>query len=361
MTAQPHAALARQFTRFAEQECRGSSPLYERLALGIAADPRLLAIAARTPPGQPAPNLLLAAVHYLLLGGTRHPLATFYPSCGGSNVEGADPLPAFRAFRLNHAEEIGALLATRLVQTNEVRRSACLFPAFARVARDGGARPLALVEVGASAGLNLLWDRYGYDYGAGQRYGDITSPVQLRCMLHGDTTPPLPAAMPEIRSRVGIDLNPVDVRDADATLWLRALIWPEHTERAAMLVRALTLARQAPPPLLCGDALALLPGVLDSISPDATAVVYHTHTANQFSPDARARFTTVLAEYAEHRSLYRVAIEWSGFWPSLEGRTEDGVYLGVTSFAGGVVTNQLLARCDAHGRWLEWLPPDFPG
>src|SRR5215218_1913808 len=161
-TAVPDEAartLADRFACFALEECHDSSPLYERLALGVADDPAMLALAAYARPGQPTPNLLFAAVQYLLLGGTPHPLAAFYPGLAHDPVAGGDPYPAFHDFCRQHADSIRELLETRLVQTNEVRRSACLLPAFCWVARLAGDRPLALLEIGASAGLNLLWDR----------------------------------------------------------------------------------------------------------------------------------------------------------------------------------------------------------
>lgn len=92
------ADLSRRFERFAVRECRDVSPLYERIARGVAEDPEVLAIAARTRPGQPVPNALLAAVHALLLGGTAHPLAAYYPSLAGDEARQGDPYPAFHDF-----------------------------------------------------------------------------------------------------------------------------------------------------------------------------------------------------------------------------------------------------------------------
>jgi hypothetical protein len=227
-------ALARRFAGFAQRECH-ASPLYEQLALGIADDPQLLAIATQARQDQPTPNLFLAAVHFLLLQGLPHPLAAFYPSLSPTTPSAEDPYPSFHAFCLEHAEAIRSLIGTRLVQTNEVQRCACLLPAFTHVAARTGGRPLALVEIGASAGLNLLWDRYGYDYGDERRCGDANSPVQLACSIHGGLHPPLPAALPTVATRVGLDLHPLDVRDPDAALWLRALVWPDEVGRAELL------------------------------------------------------------------------------------------------------------------------------
>jgi hypothetical protein len=156
--------LAERFRTFGLRECRHSSPLYERLSLGVAEDADLLSLLVAASPGQRRPNLLLAAVHYLLLRGDADPLADFYPSVSESPRSPDEAFPVFRRFALDRADEISGLIATRRTQTNEVARSAFLLPAFDLAARAAD-RPLALIEVGAAAGLNLLFDRYRYRYG----------------------------------------------------------------------------------------------------------------------------------------------------------------------------------------------------
>jgi hypothetical protein len=324
-------ALAAVFERFAAFECAGHSRLYERLARGVAAEPELLALAALARPGQPVPNLLLAAVHHLLLGGAPGNLAGYYPSVGG-DAEG-DPVPAFRAFCRAHRPAIAHLLATRRVQTNEVRRSACLLPGFARAAELAGGRPLAVVEVGAAAGLNLRWDRYRYDYGSAGTWGDLDAPLLITCDARG-TRPLLPASTPAVDWRVGIDLDPIDVRDPDAAGWLRALLWPDQPDRAALLERAIAAARADPPRLLGGDALDLLPGVLAEAPPGAALCVVHTFVLNQLTLEGRQRFAELTAAVPFVLAMQRSPVE-----PHAELRLDD----------------EVLARCDPHGGWLEWL------
>jgi hypothetical protein len=337
--------LARRFVRFAQREC-AVSPLYARLAQGIAQDPAVLSIAAQARPDQPLPNLFLAAVHFLLLQRPRQALAVFYPNLSAGNLVTGDPYPSFRAFCLAHAEAIRLLIATRLVQTNEVRRCACLLPAFALIAARTEGRPLALVEIGTSAGFNLFWDRYGYDYGDGRRYGDTHSPVQLTCRVLGALHPPLPMTWPTVATRVGLDLHPLDVGDPDAALWLQALVWPDEAGRAELLKRALEMIRRNPPRLVGGDALDRLPAVLATVPDKHVLCVFHTHTINQFSVEARGRLSEILAARATTRDLYRVSIEWLGTeHPHLE--------LGV--FEHGQQTAQLLAHCGSHGEWIQWL------
>jgi hypothetical protein len=343
----PFEVLARRFQRFAEQEAEPAfSPLYARLCRGIASDPEVLTLAADVPPRQPTPNLLLAAVHYLLLSGVNHPLAAFYPSLT-SSPDLADAYPAFHSFCLDHTKAIRALLLTRRVQTNEVARCACLLPAFEQVARQAEDAPLALIELGASAGLNLLWDHYGYDYGNGRQYGVPNSPLQIPCTLRGDIPTPLSSRLPEVAFRVGADLHPVDISDSDALLWLRALIWPEHHERVSRLQQALEIARRDHPEIMAGDALSLLPELVAKAPPSTTLCIFHSFTLNQFAAEQRERLTALLLEFSAQRAICRLSFEQFAY--------ERPPQLRLFSYRQGVTTEELLANGSAHGRWLEWL------
>jgi hypothetical protein len=325
-----------------------SSPLYGHLLLAVADDPELLALAGAARRDQPAGLLLLAAVHYLLLRneGPMPPIAGFYPDIAGGVARTGDPVPAFREFCLEHRDMIRVLVAARRVQTNEVGRSAYLLPAFALASEMARGIPLALVEVGASAGLNLLFDRYAYDYGDGVVRGDAASTVRISCSLRGEAIPPLANAMPEVASRVGVDLDPVDVRDSDAHLWQRALIWPEHTTRAENLRHALQIAQESPPPVVAGDALALLPGILDSIPQDAVPCVFHTHAVYQFAPQDRDHLYALLVERSALRGLLvRIGME------PLEARHS---VLSFSIYRHSHAAEQRLADCDYHGAWLTW-------
>ena len=343
-------ALSAQFTRFATLEAREASPLYERLALGVADDEGLLALAAKGREEQPAPNVLFASVHLLLLSGVQDDLAAFYPSITDLASARGDPFPHFRRFCHEHADAIAEMLRERRVQTNVVERCGLLLPAFGIIARRSGGKPLALVEVGASAGLNLLWDRYSFDYSGGRRWGSPVSPVRIETELRGAHEPALPEEAVAVAERTGIDLNPIDVRDHDAVEWLRALVWPEERQQRQRLDAAVALARTTPPTLLRGDALDLLPGVLGS-APQGTALcLYHTHTLNQFSPEARRQFARLLADAGAERDLYWLSIEYR---PTATG--DASPTLTLVAFENGEHAEQILASCDHHGRWLEWL------
>jgi hypothetical protein len=347
--------LRRAFLRFAEIDAPPRSPLYVALCHGIATDPDALALAALAPPGQPAPNLLLAAVHDLLLRGTEHPLRAFYPDLVPNPAPPESAYPAFRAFLSDHRDEIAVLLRARLVQTAQVRRCAVLLPALALVHARGGGLALALIEVGASAGLNLLIDRYAYSYSDDARaivIGDPSARLTLSCELRG-AWPPLPATLPLIAFRLGLDLHPIDAHDPEATRWLRALIWPDEAGRARDLEAALAIASADPPPLIAGDALATLPGALQSAPAHATVVVYHSHTLNQFAPAARERFDALLREASRARPLCRVAMEFAG-------TADPEPSLTLFTYEDGERRDEPLGVCEAHGAWLAWQGPTHP-
>lgn len=341
--------LAAAFEHFAEFEVSTRAPLYAVFCRGIAGDPALIDLAAHAASGQPAPNLLLGAVHYLLLRGATHPLRAYFPDLTADPAPREQAFPAFRAFCLAHRDTIAALLETRLVQTAHVRRCTALLPAFALVHERARGQPLGLVELGPSAGLNLLFDRYGYGYSDGTRCGDPRAALLLTSELRGPAGPPLPAALPPVAFRTGLDLKPIDVRDGDATLWLRALIWPGETGRAAELEAALAIAREDPPELIRGDALETLPPALARVPREAAAVVFHSHTTNQMGAEGRARLDRLLDTAGRTRPVYRIGMEFSrgGTDPSLD----------LTLYHGGDTHTDHLGSCDAHGAWLAWTGP----
>ena len=339
--------IAVSFARSAAHEFRGSSPLYERLAMGISKDQELLTLASSAI-SKPVPMIFLAAVHYLLLNGAVHALAELYPDIHPEPPAAeADPYPLFRDFCIHHRHEIENLITSYHVQTNEVRRCACLLPAFGIAAKQAPGLPLTLVEIGASAGLNLLWDHYGYNYGNGNIYGNGISSVQLTCTLRGDRWPPFPETFPKIASRIGIDLNPVDIQDKSAVNWLSAFIWPEHSARFDLLHHAIEIARNNPLDLRKGNALELLPGIMETVPLDVLPCLVHTFVSNQMSPEARNGMVNIIADYGSKRDICCISIDLSEKYkyPRLE----------LLSYADGVKAHRHLANCSGHSRWLEWI------
>ena len=339
--------LARRFTRFAKTKCLGSSPLYYHLSQRIAGDRELLSLASHCRRDQPTPTLFLGAVHFLLLNGIRDPLARFYSTLTSSVLPPEEAYPHFRAFCFKYQQDLLPLLSDRLVQTNEIRRCSYLMPAFCLISSLALRPSLALVEVGTSAGLNLLWDRYGYHYGPNIRLGNIHSKIQIGCLWRGDKRPILTKSLPVIISRVGLDQHVLDLADENNYLWLKALIWPEHLDRIRLLENAVEEIREFPPSLKEGSVIELLPSILKSIPSDATPVLFHTHTLHQFSTQTRKHFLDLVAEEGRRRELFHLAGEGTGTYYHIE--------LQLAIFQEGVRRQRNLAHCDQHGRWVEWL------
>ena len=342
--------IAKSFAHSATHEFHGSSPLYERLAMGISMDAELLALASGAI-SKPVPMILLAAVHYLLLNDPAEPLAQFYPDITPlAGICEDDPYSLFRNFCIKHGDKIKDIISTYHVQTNEVRRCACLLPAFVIAAQEAKGLPLTLVEIGASAGLNLLWDQYGYDFGDGLIYGNSASLVQLSCSLRGDKRPPLAEKFPQIASRVGVDLCPIDVRSESSINWLSAFIWPEHTGRFDLLRRAVKIARDNPPDLRKGDVLELVPGIMKTVPPDSGLCLFHTFVSNQMSPEIRNGLENLISDYGSRRNIWCISIDLSYKfkYPRLE----------ILSYVDGIKSHSHLANCSGHSRWMEWLEPE---
>jgi hypothetical protein len=321
--------------------------LYERLALAAADDPEVLSLVLPAAPRDRLPHLLFAAVQYLVLGEGSDLLTAF----------GDEPYDTFRAWCLGRRDELVGLVATRVIQTNEVGRCAGLLPCLAAVGASSPGRPLAIVEVGASAGLNLLFDRYRYEYGAGHQVGPAGSPVVIRPEVLGAGRRP-DLHMPSVVWRRGLDRRPVDVTDDDAVRWLRSCIWPEQTARQQLLERAVSVARDAgPPTVVAGDAVEGLADVVASAPPDATVCVTHSAFIS-YLPDPAA-FVERIARVADERPLWWVSGEPAGFVPQLTGpSTRDG---RLTFLYGAVPLGipghepRAVATAGPHATWIEWV------
>jgi hypothetical protein len=259
--------VAEQYVDFGEREARGVSPIYERLSAAVATDERLLDLLATLPPAKQQPNLLFGVVRLL---------------------DGPLTFPAFRDFVVEHWDAILPEIRRRVTQTNEVGRCAALMPVLASLPQ-----PLALIDVGSSAGLSLYCDKYAY------RYGDTAlgdSPVTLGCEAVGIT---LPTTRPEIAWRAGVDLNPLDVTDPDDVAWLEALIWPEQQHRRERLRAAIALARTDPPHLVRGG-LEAVPDLVARAPGGTTPVVCHTSVLYQVAPAERAAFVETVRRLPGH-------------------------------------------------------------
>ena len=264
-------------------------------------------------------------------------------------LTGPDGMPStgaeVRAFVTRHGHELGAVMRARRTQTNEVGRCAVLLPALP-------AGPLALLEVGASAGLCLLLDRFHYDFGS-SRVGDASSPVQLRCATTGPV--PVPPALPRVTWRRGLDARPIDVHDDDAVRWLLACVWADHPERRRRLEGAIAIASADPPVVSAGDLVDDLPAVLADVPRDAHLVVFHSAVLTYVSPDRRQAFAALLAAESQRREITWLSNEAPGVVAGAPSTTELRFLLARTRFTNGRRREEILAHSHPHGADVTWL------
>lgn len=301
MDARQVAAALRQF---AVEAAAAGSPLYERLSNAAAGDARLTGWLAETVrPGQPAANMLFATTQWLLEEQRDDPLARDFADPVRARNLGAELEVHF--FDFLHARQVAVreLLSRRFVQTNEVRRCCAVGQACAFAAQSAGGRPLAVVEIGTSAGLNLLFDRYRYRYtrnsGADFEVGPADATVVLETEWRG---PHAPLALPNVVTRLGIDMNVLHVDREPDRRWLRALVWPEHADRRRLLDAAIEQMQRTPVRLLEGAAAEQLPGALAQLPEDALALVWHTHVMHQVPEAERALLHQQLQDFARRRT-----------------------------------------------------------
>jgi hypothetical protein len=298
--------------------------------------------------------VLLATAHYLVLEDPEHPLAAVYR--GESD---ADPYPLFRDLCLARQDEVAFLLETRRVQTNECGRSAVIAPGLNWVSSHVPG-PFALVDVGASAGLNLMFDKYRIDYGVHGSIGPADSPVQISCkVVQGD--PPIWNFEGEIVSRVGIDRSPIDLLDHDDVRWQLACVWPD-TGRLGRTAASIALAEQDPPFVIEGDANQKLPEVLSGFPKGLTPVVATTWAFSYFSLDDRARFSDILRDASSGGHIVWLSAESPGVVSDFhvdEAPVHDGAHadlLGVVVFNEGASRSTRLGYVHQHGSWIDWAP-----
>jgi hypothetical protein len=270
------------------------------------------------------PLRLLGGLHFLVLSGR----ASWDEVPAALRDEG----PFLRRF-----------VAEQGVQTNEVQRSWVLAPLFLRVAERTGATVLDLVELGPSAGLNLVWDRYACRYRAGH-----IGPDEPWLELSGDERGAVPAevlaARPSVRGRVGIDRAPIDVTTEDGARLLACFVWADQPERLELLRRAIETVRRDPPELLHGDLVERLPAVLAARRDDALTVVFQTAVLGYLPDDRREQVREILRAAGE-RPL--------AFVSAGNPRTGQNRWgLRIVTWPGG--EREFLGHADYHGAWLDW-------
>ncbi|MEO9614143.1 MAG: DUF2332 family protein [Nitratireductor sp.] len=329
------AALGSPFTA---RLCRALAAILDRSSVtGLAVlewdgDPRADALALR----------LCGGLHALVLAGEDDALAGLYPPARVAE-------PTFRAeldaaIRRNDEALLRALDSAP--QTNEIARAGMILPGLLAAARELD-RPIALAEIGSSAGLNLLFDRFHYDYG-GSCWGESTSPVRLQPEVRGKT-PPLDGVV-EIVARTGNDIRPIDCHDPAQRLRLRSYVWPDQQARLQRLDAAIGLAGTTPFSVRQADAADFVDRQLSAREPGAALMLFHT-IMWQYLPAAtkttiEAALAAAGAEAGPDTPIARVTME------PIE-TSDPHATLSLTVWPGG--ERRHLAHCDYHGRWIEWL------
>lgn len=315
-------SIRERYVGFSNYQARGASPLYQELSSAIADSDELLDFVASLPHDKQQPNLVLAAIRW---------------ECG-LPADGADLLLRVR----DAAERVRSTVIMRNTQTNEPARCATLLPILMSLPQ-----PLALLEVGASAGLCLLPDRYGYRYGG----LEIAAPPGLDAPVFECRTSNvdgMPRSVPEVLWRAGLDLRPIDVTDRDQTRWLRNLVWPGQEGRRTRLDQAIGLAADDPPRVEQGDLLEDLERIAAGAPSDATLVIFHTAVLNYVAEEERDRFVCTVSDL-------------DAVWLSNECMS---VFPELTAAAGsGLPRDRFLLSVDGvptaltgfHGQTFEWL------
>lgn len=312
------------------------SPVYAALAERLAGRPHVAAPVLGDDVGWDLGLRLFGAVHHLVLTGADP------GALSGSWDDFAGALA-------RHEDRLRRFVSERGVQTNETQRSVALLPAFLTIARETG-RPLELLELGPSAGLNLVLDGYRYRYAAAD-WGPPGAALSFDVTERGPVPADVLGARLEIRRRRGIDLAPVDVTTDDGALLLRSFLWPGVHDRASRLEAAIATLRAAsrPPELVRGDYVELLPGFLAGRPGDAVTVVFQTASTDYLEAEPYARLREALERGgADGRPLA---------WVSTRRREErelDEEHCWELELRIWPAPARLVALLDFHGNWLDW-------
>lgn len=331
--------VAGRYERFARLEAKHHSDVYQDWAMAVSSDEQVCALLDLLPPDKRQPNLVFAC----------------------ARLHGAAPGPyaSLRETLLGRWEAVRAEILTRSTQTNEPARLGILLPAFAQVARTAGA-PLTLIELGASAGLCLTPDRWSYRWTDrdGHTVSELTTPGAIGTLSVSQRGPmawTLPASLPPIAARIGLDLHPLDPADADTRRWLRTLVWPGQPEREQRLDAALDAAAERPIPVRQGDVTE--PGTIDAllaeVPRDTVPVIFHTAVLAYLSAENRQRFVDDMSARVARGRCH---------WVSYEGHTApDTLSAAAREHWGERLRRGAFTVCldaepvwqaDGHARWV---------
>jgi hypothetical protein len=364
------ARVQRRFGEFADEYA--ALPLYAALCRELARDDEAAALLLAARPGQARPVLCLAAVHELVLRNPDSPAAQWYPSVVGRDaVASGDPWPSVRRVVMEHRDELVERIATHGTQTNEVNRAVYVAVGLAAAAADRPGSPVALVELGASAGLLLGVDRYAVELSSpGSRVllGDAASPVRCAGVDRagvGDHLAQRGLGLPTVRGRVGLDVAPVDLDDDEAVRWLEACLWPEVPGRIERFRSARVLVRSDPPDVLRGDMVEGLRAAAERArarsGSEAHVIVLSSWALTYLDPARRHELVSRLQALARDvPDLTWLSAEPPGCVPGVpvpDGAVDGDTVIGVSRWRAGVeLTPVALGTCHPHGAWIDVAP-----
>jgi hypothetical protein len=332
-SAATRAAQSEAFGRYV----RSAWPLNVALARGCVDDPLVAEIVGDVlgRPGSFVPMRLFGAVHYLVLAG-RAP----------AYAHEEDPWPTFRSILEAERDWLREFVAEQPVQANEVQRCYALMPGFLTAVDTCGGRPLDVIELGASGGLNLLWDRYAYSYVIGD-WGPPSAPFVLEGQELGCVPDRILELAASVRNRLGIDTKPVDITTEHGLRLLQAFVWADEPHRIERVREAVEFARRDPPEVVEGDFVELLPELLSARDPDALTIVFNSNSTEYLDDRRFDELTRVFERDAGHGPLAWLSLEYE------RGIERPEYVLELRQWPAGEMRR--LALVSGHGEEIDWL------
>ncbi|MGN7476610.1 DUF2332 domain-containing protein [Solibacillus silvestris] len=288
---------------------------------------------------QPKPNLFFAAVQYLAQK-TNDPLTQVF-QCSGL-IDFNVSFDLLKGFWRAYEAVLINILQTKFVQTNEVQRSAYLYPVFHEI-YERAQKPLTLIEIGTSAGLLLNLDLFQYEISQDENrtFGDFSSSMKISAANYGAALPKMEPF--RVFRRCGIDLNIIDLSNEEDYLWLQSLIWPEQKDRKKNLEIVRSIHNECEKELYEGNFLHIIPGILDSVCMDSQIVIFHTHVANQFPAQLKEDLIGLLTKESAKQPIYHV---YNNMYDS---------NLHVDFIANrDCISHKVLKNTDGHGNFFYW-------
>lgn len=367
--------LSKQFEAFALVAEKSHEYTYKLICQGVARNPELLTLVRRSPQGQRRPNILLAAVHFLLLRGVDHPLASWYgtviqwrrdqlQTVPGivelDNTCRTDPYPIFVDFCHSFQDDIEHLVSTRSTQTNEVGRCSALLLALNHVASQVH-RPLGLIDLGTSAGLHLLFDQFSYSYNGSELIDIPGSSVHLDCSLRKGVLPKI--SLPCVPYRTGIDSNPVHLENDDDLIWLLACMWPDNLARFKRLQSAVSIfkSQAKAPHIVKGDAVSEIEFLAAEVPSDVHLTFFHCWMAAYLSIEQQRQLSENIISISHSRPVSWIYSELESETTGLPVITNhvdrvsrSSTVLNLITASEGRTNVELLAEMHPHGNWIAW-------